>query len=263
MLPADQCPAFGRSGALEFRGLTVRYRPGLSPAVVDFTASIAPKLKTAIVGRTGAGKSSLILALFRIVEYERGAIELDGRELRALGLATARSAFNIIPQDPVLHKGSVAHNLDPFNTHDEASINQTLRRACVSTAVTPSMMVEKGGSNLSAGERQLLCFARALLRERRPVLVLDEASSNLDSATDEAIQALLRTEFADLTLLTIAHRLMTIIDYASVIVMRSGRLVEQGTPANLLADETSALWAMANSLGYEARDQLRQKSVGK
>ena len=264
VLPADPVPGvWPLSGALEFRGLTVRYRPGLSPAVVDFTASIAPKLKTAIVGRTGAGKSSLILALFRIVEYERGAIELDGRELRALGLATARSAFNIIPQDPVLHKGSVAHNLDPFNTHDEASINQTLRRACVSTAVTPSMMVEKGGSNLSAGERQLLCFARALLRERRPVLVLDEASSNLDSATDEAIQALLRTEFADLTLLTIAHRLMTIIDYASVIVMRSGRLVEQGTPANLLADETSALWAMANSLGYEARDQLRQKSVGK
>ena len=141
--------------------------------------------------------------------------------------------------DPVLHKGDVAHNLDPFDGTPREQLLAALRRA----RLPPEMLdapVEKGGANLSSGERQLLCFARALL-QRRPVLVLDEATSNLDASTDEKMQGLLRTEFSDLTLLTIAHRLQTIIDYEQVLVMAQGRLVEAGAPLQLLRTPGSAL----------------------
>ena len=170
-----------------------------------------------------------------------------------------RRCITIIPQDPVLHKGTVAHNLDPFDGTGQPELLAALTRARLPAEML-EQEVEKGGSNLSSGERQLLCFARALLQQR-PVLVLDEATSNLDAATDEKMQALLRTEFSELTLLTIAHRLQTIIDYEQVLVMGAGRLLESGAPLELLQRPGSALGDMANALGEVAAAELSQRAA--
>lgn len=159
-LPADpEATAWPSCGKVEFKQLCVRYRPTLPNAVDGLTASIEGGQKAGIVGRTGAGKSSLILALFRLVEANGGSICVDGVDIATVGLERMRGAITIIPQDPTLHKGSVAHNLDPFEMHTEEELKVVLRR----TQLPESMLhseVEKGGANLSSGERQLLCFAR-------------------------------------------------------------------------------------------------------
>jgi len=166
-----------------------------------------------------------VLALFRLTAYS-GRILIDGRELQSVGLERVRKCVTIIPQEPVLHSGTGAHNLDPFKSTPRAEMLAALQRAGLPSEML-EQAVDKGGSNLSSGERQLLCFARALL-QRRPVLVLDEATSNLDAVTDEKMQVLLRTEFSELTLLTIAHRLQTIIDYEQA--RRTRRLIKRPTP---------------------------------
>ena len=248
--PLDAWPL---GGAITFSNVSVIYRPGLPPAVQGFSAELRAQERSAVVGRTGAGKSTLVLALFRLTPYS-GTITIDGHELTELGLERVRNCITIIPQDPVLHKGTVAHNLDPF----EGTSKQELLAALTRARLPADMLeqeVEKGGCNFSSGERQLLCFARALL-QKRPVLVLDEATSNLDAATDEKMQVLLRTEFSELTLLTIAHRLQTIIDYEQVLVMGGGRLLESGAPLQLLQRPGSALMEMAAALGEVAAAEL-------
>ena len=223
--PAGKWPHAG--AAIEFRALSMRYRPGLPLALKDFSATVGARQKAGIVGRTGAGKSTLILALFRLVEPASGDVLIDGVGVRGLGLARLRSAITIIPQDPVLHAGSVAHNMDPLGATGAAELEAALERA----GLPASLLVEevqKGGANLSSGQRQQLCFARALLHPR-PILVLDEATSNLDAQSDAAIQALLRGEFGtrQVTVLTVAHRLQTVADYDTILVVGDGRLVEQ------------------------------------
>ena len=169
--------------------------------------------------------------------------------------------MTIIPQDPVLHEGTVGHNLDPFGAMTEAALTDVLGR-CRLPVTMLSQKVSKGGTNLSSGERQLLCFARALLGDAR-VLVLDEATSNLDEASDAAMQALLRSEFANFTVLTIAHRLLTVIDYDTICVMGGGRLLEQGAPKALLADERSVLSSMAAALGDAGKAALIERANAK
>ena len=163
-----------------------------------------------------------------------------------------------VSAQPVLHQGTVAHNLDPFGDVGGARLADALEHAGLRRAMA-SEEVAKGGSNLSSGERQLLCFARALL-QRRPILILDEATSNLDAESDEKIQQLLRAEFASLTLLTIAHRLHTIIDYDTILVLGRGRLREHGPPLALLEKPGGALAAMAQALGESGEAALRQKA---
>ena len=258
-LPATDPPTaeWPQGGALSFSGVSVVYRPGLPPSLCDFSAELRAHERSAVVGRTGAGKSTLVLALFRLAPYT-GAIAIDGREISAVGLERVRKCITIIPQDPVLHKGDVAHNLDPFDGTPREQLLGALRRARLPDEMLDAP-VEKGGANMSSGERQLLCFARALL-QKRPVLVLDEATSNLDASTDEKMQSLLRTEFSDLTLLTIAHRLQTIIDYEQVLVMAQGRLVEAGAPLQLLRTPGSALGDMAAALGETAAADLEHRA---
>ena len=155
----------------------------------------------------------------------------------------------------------MSHNLDPFSKHSAAELRQVLTRTGLPEDLL-STEVEKGGSNLSSGERQLLCFARALLQQRA-ILVLDEATSNLDAASDSRMQALLRNEFKGVTVLTIAHRLLTIIDYDAVLVLSKGTLVEHGPPADLLDKPDGALAGMAKALGEEGEAALRQRAVRK
>jgi len=164
-----------------------------------------------------------------------------------MGLLALRRAVTIIPQDPTLFKGSCAHNLDPFGMHTKEALLAALRSTQLPESILDSE-VEKGGSNLSSGERQLLCFARALL-QKRPILILDEATSNLDAASDERIQRVLRREFDGTTLLTIAHRLATVIDYDIILVLSRGQLLEQGPPGELLSKPDGALAAMVHAAG--------------
>ncbi|MFT7798876.1 multidrug resistance-associated protein 1-like isoform X1 [Arapaima gigas] len=192
-----------------------------------------------IVGRTGAGKSSLTLGLFRIIEASEGSISIDGVDISTLGLHKLRSHITIIPQDPVLFSGTLRMNLDPFNHYSDEEIWQALELSHLKNFVfqLPDKLnheCSEGGENLSLGQRQLLCLARALLRKTK-VLVLDEATAAVDLETDNLIQSTIRSQFEDCTVLTIAHRLNTIMDYTRVLVLDQGQMAEFDSPSNLIA----------------------------
>ena len=219
---------------------------------MPYATTIEARQKAGIVGRTGAGKSSLVLALFRLVEPSSGTIRIDGHVVLSMPLDRLRRAITIIPQDPVLHQGSVAHNLDPFDHFDGGRLAECVHRA----GLPPTIMGEqiaKGGSNLSSGERQLVCMARAMLR-RRPILVMDEATASVDHATDHRIQQMVKRDFrGTCTVLTIAHRLHTVAFYDRILVLGSGEVLEEGAPLPLLTDTQGHLHKLAVETGdYDA-----------
>lgn len=192
----------------------------------------------------GGGKSTLMTSLYRIVEPCGGSIVIDGIDVSQLGLADLRSRLALVPQDPVIFSGSVRANLDPFDAvGGDAFIWQALQQAGMADTIRQmpgglDAQISEGGGNMSTGQRQLLCMARALLR-RTKILVLDEATSNVDNGTDQLIQATIRSAFKDCTVLTIAHRLHTIIDSDRIMVLDAGRLVEFDTPQALLSKPDS------------------------
>jgi len=203
----------------------------------DISCSIKPKEKVGIVGRTGAGKSTLTLALFRILELHRGHILIDGVDISKIGLKDLRSNLAIIPQDPVLFLGTLRTNLDPWNTHTDTLLWLTLQKVHMKNVVEElqglDTNIEEGGSNFSVGQRQLLCIARALLQKCK-ILLLDEATASIDVETDNLIQKTIRESFSEHTMLTIAHRIHTIIDCDTIMVLDSGKLVEFDSPYALL-----------------------------
>ncbi|XP_061394491.1 multidrug resistance-associated protein 1 isoform X14 [Musca vetustissima] len=236
-------------GQVCFEDFKVRYREGLDLVLRGISFKIAGGEKVGIVGRTGAGKSSLTLALFRIIEAAGGRILIDGIDISTLGLHTLRSRLTIIPQDPVLFSGSLRINLDPFEVKSDEEIWKALELSHLKAFVKslPSGLnheITEGGENLSVGQRQLVCLARALLRKTK-VLILDEATAAVDLETDDLIQKTIRSEFADCTILTIAHRLNTIMDSDKVIVLDKGEIAEFDSPANLLNNPQSAFYSMA------------------
>ncbi|XP_068632708.1 multidrug resistance-associated protein 1 isoform X2 [Battus philenor] len=240
------------TGALQLERLTLGYRAG-EPALRDVTCSVAPRDKLAIVGRTGAGKSTLTLGLFRIVEAMSGKILIDGIDISTIGLHQLRSRITIIPQDPVLFSGTLRMNLDPFDVYTDEEIWRSLEHAHLKNFVQGLQAglrheISEGGENLSVGQRQLVCLARALLR-KTPLLVLDEATAAVDLETDELIQKTIRSEFASCTVLTIAHRLNTIMDSTRVMVLDKGQLVEYAPPEQLLQDKNSIFYGMAKDAG--------------
>ncbi|XP_045495076.1 multidrug resistance-associated protein 1 isoform X1 [Colias croceus] len=240
------------TGALQLERLTLCYRAG-EPVLRDLTCAVAPREKLGIVGRTGAGKSTLTLGLFRIVEPSSGKIMIDGIDISTIGLHQLRSRITIIPQDPVLFSGTLRMNLDPFGAFSDEDIWRSLEHAHLKAFVQglPSGLlheVSEGGENLSVGQRQLVCLARALLR-KTPLLVLDEATAAVDLETDELIQKTIRSEFASCTVLTIAHRLNTIMDSTRVMVLDKGHLVEYAPPEQLLQDKNSIFYSMAKDAG--------------
>uniref|UniRef100_A0A2M4AR42 Putative abc transporter c family member n=2 Tax=Anopheles triannulatus TaxID=58253 RepID=A0A2M4AR42_9DIPT len=240
-------------GRVEFKDFQVRYREGLELVLRGISFVVEGGEKVGIVGRTGAGKSSLTLALFRIIESAGGSIIIDGQEISKLGLHALRSRLTIIPQDPVLFSGTLRINLDPFNVHTDEEIWKALEHAHFKSFVKGltagiSHEVTEGGENLSVGQRQLICLARALLRKTK-VLILDEATAAVDLETDDLIQRTIRTEFKDCTVLTIAHRLNTILDSDKVIVLDKGQIVEFAPPNELLQTKSSAFYSMAKDAG--------------
>uniref|UniRef100_A0A3P9LP00 ATP-binding cassette, sub-family C (CFTR/MRP), member 2 n=1 Tax=Oryzias latipes TaxID=8090 RepID=A0A3P9LP00_ORYLA len=247
--PLEKWPEEGR---LQFIDYKVRYRPGLDPVLHGITCNIASTEKIGIVGRTGAGKSSLTNCLFRIIEAAEGRILIDDVDISTIGLHDLRSRLTIIPQDPVLFSGTLRMNLDPFDKFSDEELWKALELSHLKDYVAGLQEglqheVAEGGENLSVGQRQLLCLARALLRKSR-ILILDEATAAVDLETDNLIQKTIRKEFAHCTVLTIAHRLDTIMDSSRVMVLDAGKIVEFDSPSNLLGNQ-GLFYAMAKDAG--------------
>nr|XP_008197311.1 PREDICTED: multidrug resistance-associated protein 1 isoform X2 [Tribolium castaneum] len=246
-------PQWPENGTVQFNKYAVRYRPGLDLVLKGVNFSINGGEKVGIVGRTGAGKSSLTLALFRIIEAAEGEILIDGVNIADLGLHTLRSRLTIIPQDAVLFSGTLRMNLDPFDKHSDEEVWKALEHAHLKSFVkglTAGLHheVTEGGENLSVGQRQLICLSRALLRKTK-VLILDEATAAVDLETDDLIQKTIRSEFKNCTVLTIAHRLNTIMDSDRVVVLDNGRIVEFDSPSNLLKQQQSIFYSMCKDAG--------------
>ncbi|XP_034407618.1 canalicular multispecific organic anion transporter 1 isoform X2 [Cyclopterus lumpus] len=247
--PPEKWPEKGR---LQFDNYKVRYRPGLDLVLHGITCDIDSTEKIGIVGRTGAGKSSLTNCLFRIIEASEGRILIDNVDISTIGLHDLRSRLTIIPQDPVLFSGTLRMNLDPFDKFSDEDIWRVLELSHLKDYVAGLQEglqheVAEGGENLSVGQRQLLCLARALLRKSR-ILILDEATAAVDLETDDLIQNTIREEFSHCTVLTIAHRLHSIMDSSRVMVLDAGKIVEFDSPSNLLQQQ-GHFYAMATDAG--------------
>jgi ABC-type multidrug transport system fused ATPase/permease subunit len=232
--PSEKWP---ENGAIKFEDLKLRYSKEGDLILKGLTFEVMPKEKVGIVGRTGAGKSSIVQALFRLADIE-GTIEIDGSNTQFLGLKDLRSKISIIPQDPILFSGTLRDNLDPFGEVSDDELWTALDEVELKPVVGKfndglQYQISGGGSNFSLGQRQLICLARAILRKNR-ILVLDEATANVDLKTDELIQKTIRQKFRDCTVLTIAHRLNTVMDSDRILVMDAGWAVEFDEPKKLM-----------------------------
>ncbi|KAI5957975.1 BPT1 [Candida theae] len=270
--PEKSWPAHG---VVNFKKYSTAYRAHLDPVLREIELTIASKEKVGIVGRTGAGKSSLTLALFRIIEATGGNIEIDGVNIGEIGLYDLRHHLTIIPQEAHTFRASVRENLDPFGEYTDEKLWRVLELAHLKEHVekmetepteeektkskNPDELpkkrgldadIEEGGSNLSAGQKQLLCLARALLNETSKILVLDEATAAVDFQTDKIIQQTIREQFKDKTILTIAHRIDTIMDSDKILVLDQGKVAEFDSPENLLKDENSIFYSLSKEGGY-------------
>ncbi|KAH0646462.1 hypothetical protein KY284_034346 [Solanum tuberosum] len=259
-------PGWPSAGSIQFENVVLRYRPELPPVLHGISFTISPSDKVGVVGRTGAGKSSMFNALFRLVELERGRILIDGFDVSKFGLTDLRKVLGIIPQAPVLFSGTVRFNLDPFNEHNDADLWESLERAHLKDVIRRNSLgldaeVSEAGENFSVGQRQLLSLARALLR-RSKILVLDEATAAVDVRTDALIQKTIREEFKSCTMLIIAHRLNTIIDCDRILLLDSGQVLEYDTPEVLLEKEGSAFSRMVQSTGAANAEYLRSLVIG-
>ncbi|KAL2542131.1 ABC transporter C family member 10 [Abeliophyllum distichum] len=237
-------------GKVEIHDLQIRYRQDTPLVLCGISCTFEGGHKIGIVGRTGSGKTTLIGALFRLVEPVGGKIVVDGVDISMIGLHDLRSRFGIIPQDPTLFNGTVRNNLDPLGRHTDEDIWEVLGKCQLREAVQEKVkgldsLVVEDGLNWSMGQRQLFCLGRALLR-RSKVLVLDEATASIDNATDSILQKTIRTEFADCTVITVAHRIPTVMDCTMVLAIRDGKLVEYDEPAKLMKREDSLFGQLVN-----------------
>ncbi|KAJ4156228.1 hypothetical protein NW754_007852 [Fusarium falciforme] len=268
--------AWPTSGAIEMKGLEVAYAPDLPPVLKGLSLKIESHERVGVVGRTGAGKSSLTLALFRFLEARSGSISIDGVDISKIPLSDLRSRLSIIPQHPVLFSGTIRSNLDPFGQLTDVQLYESLARVGLIKPTTGDEMsnsslassnntnifrdlsspVSESGGNLSQGQQQLLCIARSLLANSK-IVVLDEATSAIDVATDTLIQRNIREWFTDRTLVVIAHRLSTVADFDRIIVLENGVLVENGSPRELW-ERDGTFRSMCDSTGPSESERLRK-----
>jgi len=279
-VPGTPPPAWPKEGDLRLEDVCLKYETSSQLVVKHLTMHVPARASVGVVGRTGAGKSTLSIALLRMIEAHSGRILIDGVDISTLGLDDLRQAVAVVPQDPVLFTGTVRFNLDPFDRHTDEEVRNALRRVQLHDLWAKRMAnkqdggqrvseqsesgggtgresgadsgrararrssvhdvldleVTEGGGNLSVGERQLLCLARALLRSSK-LLVMDEATANVDPETDRRIQSVIREELANATVITVAHRIHTVIFYDLIAVMEAGELVEFGSPLELIKNQ--------------------------
>ncbi|XP_023751709.1 ABC transporter C family member 8 isoform X3 [Lactuca sativa] len=233
--PPSSWPSKGR---IEFQDLKLRYRPNAPLVLKGISCTFEEGKRVGIVGRTGSGKTTLITALFRLVEADSGRILIDGFDISSIGLKDLRMKLSVIPQEPTLFKGSIRTNLDPLGLHSDHHIWKALDKCQLKTTIMnlPHLLdssVSDEGENWSAGQRQLFCLGRVLLR-RNKILVLDEATASIDSATDAILQKIIREEFSSCTVITVAHRVPTVIDSDKVMLLSFGKMVEYDEPSKLL-----------------------------
>jgi ABC-type multidrug transport system fused ATPase/permease subunit len=257
--------AWPDKGAIEFSGVVMPYLPGAPPVLRGVDFALRAGEKVGVVGRTGAGKSSLIVALYRLTEPSDGTIRVDGVDVGRLALATLRRRIAIIPQEPVMFSGTLRTNLDPLGLRPDAELLAAAEACLLGPLLAGSeggldMPVDFAGGNFSLGQQQLVCLARAMLNPSK-LLLLDEATAALDAETDAAVQRVLRQHFADRAVLTIAHRLDTIIDSDRILVLDAGRVVELAPPAALLADPGSAFSALCRRAGPAQYAALREAAA--
>lgn len=239
-----------QKGEIVFVNFSARYREGLRLCLRDLNVEFDAAEKVAVVGRTGAGKSTLTLALFRMIEAATGCILIDGVDISKIGLYDLRSKITIIPQEAVLFSGTLRLNLDPEQAHDDSKLWEVLDITRLKNRFPDGLdtPITEGGANISVGQRQLVCLCRAVLKHSR-VLILDEATAAVDVETDALIQSTIRTLFKHSTVITIAHRLNTILDSDRIVVMADGEIIEMGPPNDLLADSSSEFYSMAKEAG--------------
>ncbi|KAK4475608.1 hypothetical protein MN116_000631 [Schistosoma mekongi] len=251
-LDCSYLPSNWPEGKIEFINYSTRYRPELDLALKSINFKVEKGEKLGIVGRTGSGKSSLVLGLFRMLEAAEGEILIDGYDISKLGLHDLRNRLTLIPQDPVLFSGTLRFNLDPFSHYTDDAILHALELANLKSFLRENndnttgldVLISEGGSNISLGQRQLVCLARALLRHTS-ILVLDEATAAIDMQTDNLIQETIRQEFSSCTVITIAHRLNTVLDYDRILVLEDGEVKELDSPKVLLQNKKSKFYALA------------------
>ncbi|CDZ97117.1 Multidrug resistance-associated protein/mitoxantrone resistance protein, ABC superfamily [Phaffia rhodozyma] len=266
---SDPSETWPSTGEIKFRDVVLKYRDNLPAVLKGLSFTIYGGEKIGVVGRTGAGKSSLLQALFRIVELSEGRIEIDGVNLRSIGLEPIRKKLGIVPQDPLLWNGTVASNLDPDGMCTPEQLLSALKRTHLVAGPDASpevharlekfkldAMVQDEGANFSAGERQLIALARVVVRDSK-IVILDEATSSVDVETDANIQDTIRNEFSDKTIISIAHRLATIAFYDRILVMDAGQVVEFAPPLELFDREDSIFRSMCDQAQITRSDILR------
>ncbi|KFM80795.1 ATP-binding cassette sub-family C member 9, partial [Stegodyphus mimosarum] len=224
-------------GAISFQNVTMKYDANSDPVLKNITLTIKPGEKVGICGRTGSGKSSLIMALFRMVNISGGKIEIDGIDIMKVPLETLRSRLSIIPQEAIIFSGTVRENLDPGKEYSDEELWQVLEAAQLKHIIAAlpgglDAQVSDEGSNMSTGQHQLFCLARALIRKSK-ILVMDEATSSLDPETDSILQNVVALYYRDCTVISIAHRVQSILDFDKVVVLDAGRITEVGSPKEL------------------------------
>ncbi|XP_032230963.2 ATP-binding cassette sub-family C member 4 isoform X2 [Nematostella vectensis] len=258
---SDVPPIWPVHGLITAESLSLQYHATLPRVLKNMCFCVRPKEKVGIVGRTGTGKSSLLAALIRLVE-PKGIMRIDGVDITDIGLHDLRSKVSVIPQDPVLFSGSLRHNLDPVSQYEDKELWTALKEVQLGDAVLEfpdglDTKVTESGNNFSVGQRQLICLARALLR-RNVILIIDEATAHVDQRTDALIQKTIRSKFKDCTVLTIAHRLNTIMDMDRVMVLDNGKLVEFEEPFVMLLNPESVFSKLVAETGPDNADKLTE-----
>ncbi|CAM0910286.1 unnamed protein product [Alopecurus aequalis] len=245
VIPDNRPPnSWPQEGRIDLQDLKIKYRPNTPLVLKGISCTFPAGNRIGVVGRTGSGKSTLISSLFRLVDPVGGRILIDKLDICSVGLKDLRTKLSIIPQEPTLFRGTVRNNLDPLGLHSDDEIWEALekcqlKRSISSAAALLDTVVSDDGDNWSVGQRQLFCLGRVLLR-RNKILVLDEATASIDSATDAILQSVIRQQFTSCTVITIAHRVPTVTDSDRVMVLSYGKLLEYDTPTKLLEDKQSA-----------------------
>lgn len=244
------------NGAITFKSLSLRYSRNAEPMLRDLNVEIPAKTKIAIVGRTGAGKSSIAQALFRFAHID-GCIEIDGIDIMSVDLTQLRRSITIIAQESILFSGTVRDNMDPLREYSDADVWHALEEVDLKHVISRNKdglaaNITNGGANFSLGQRQLICLARAVLRQNQ-IVILDEATASIDGETDKIVQRMISEKFANSTVLTITHRIHSVMNYDKILVMDAGRAVEYDSPNRLMQQNDGFfknLFRNDNSFGH-------------